>query len=71
MCLAVAALAIDRDGEAVPGQAPRDRRAQAPRAARHQRDAPMRYRHVAIIPSAQHTDALQRRAATERQIRLP
>ena len=45
----VAGPAIDRDGETVPRQPPRDHRPQAPRAARHQRDTPLRYRHVAII----------------------
>jgi hypothetical protein len=50
----VAAPAIDRDGEAVAGQTPRNRGAQAPRAARHQSDPPMRHRHEAIIPYAEH-----------------
>jgi len=36
----VAGPAIDRDGKAVPRQAPRDHRPQAPRAARHQRTRP-------------------------------
>src|SRR5260221_12959930 len=35
-CLPVAAPAIDRHGETVLSQTPRDDRAQAPRAARHQ-----------------------------------
>ena len=42
--------AVDRDGKAVPRQAPRDHRPQAPRAARHQSDTPMRHCHAAIIP---------------------
>ena len=46
----VAGPAIDRDGKAVPRQAPRDHRPQAPRAARHQRDTPLRHRHPAIRP---------------------
>jgi hypothetical protein len=46
----VAAPAIDRHRQAVAGQTPRDHRAQAPRAARHQRDTPLRHRHEAIIP---------------------
>ena len=46
----VAGPAVDRDGKAVPRQAPRDHRPQAPRAARHQRDTPIRHCHAAIIP---------------------
>ena len=48
--LLVTGPAIDRDGKAVPRQAPRDHRPQAPRAARHQSDSPMRHCHAAIIP---------------------
>ena len=47
----VAAPAIDRHRQAVAGQTPRDHRAQAPRAARHQRDTPLRHRHEAIMPT--------------------
>ena len=36
--------------ETVLSQTPRDDRAQAPRAARHQSDPPIRHRHAAIIP---------------------
>jgi hypothetical protein len=46
----VAGPAIYRDGGTVTGQAPRDHRPQAPRAARHQSDPPMRHCHLAIIP---------------------
>ena len=48
-CPPVAAAAIDRDGEAVMSQTPRDRGAQASRAACHQSDTTMRNRYVAII----------------------
>jgi hypothetical protein len=44
--------AVDRDGQAVAGQPLGDHRAQAARAARHQGDTPMRYRHVAMICSS-------------------
>jgi hypothetical protein len=50
--LVVAGPAIDRDGETVTTvtrQAPLDHRPQAPRAARHQSEAPMRHCHVVII----------------------
>jgi hypothetical protein len=47
--LLVAGRAVDRDGEAVTGQAPRDHRPQAPRAAGHQGDTSLRYRHVVMI----------------------
>jgi hypothetical protein len=47
--LLVAGRAVDRDGEAVTGQAPRDHRPQAPRAAGHQSDTSLRYRHVVMI----------------------
>jgi hypothetical protein len=48
--LLVAGPAIDRDGNAVTGQAPRDHSSQAPRAARHQSDTPMRHCHLVLIP---------------------
>jgi hypothetical protein len=47
--LLVAGPAIDRDGETVTRQPPRDHRPQAPRAARHQSDAPMRHCHLVMI----------------------
>jgi hypothetical protein len=53
--LLVAGAAIDRHGKVVKGLTPRDRRPQAPRAARHQSDTPMRHCDAAIIPpAAQH-----------------
>ena len=66
--LLVAGAAIDRDGEAVMGQPPRDRRAQAPRAARHQSDTPLRHRHMAMIPPARlagHPPTTPRQAAPQ------
>ena len=53
--LFVAGPAIDRDGETVTRQPPRDHRPQPPRAARHQRDTPIRHSHTAIIPLARLT----------------
>jgi hypothetical protein len=64
--LLVAGPAIDRDGNAVTGQAPRDHRPQAPRAARHQGDTPVRHCHLAIIPLR---SALQRDSSAGRSIR--
>jgi hypothetical protein len=48
--LFVAGPAIDRDGETVTCQPPRDHRPQPPRAARHQSDTPMRHSHTVMIP---------------------
>lgn len=47
--LVVAGPAIDRDGGTVTRRAPLDHRPQAPRAARHQSDAPTRHCHVVMI----------------------
>jgi len=61
--LFIAGPAIDRDRKAVTGQAPRDHRPQAPRAARHQRDPPMRDCHVMIpLCATRRADASARRA---------
>jgi hypothetical protein len=61
--LLIAGPSIDRDGNAITGQAPRDHSPQAPRAARHQSDTPMRHCHLAIIPlRSAHKAGLQRRA---------
>jgi len=49
MSVLVAVQAIDRDGETVRGQTPRDHGPQPPRAARHQSHAPLCHRHDAII----------------------
>ena len=51
--LFIAGPAIDRDGETVTRQPPRDHRPQPPRATRHQSDTPMRHCHMVMIPLAQ------------------
>jgi hypothetical protein len=50
--LFVAGPAIDRDGETVTCQPPRDHRPQPPRAAGDQSDTPMRHSHTVMIPLA-------------------